>query len=196
MASVSRIGEGVGSMEHFAVRILGVACRSSADVRIPCTHGPPGRVVRIQRDRVCLLFDQLQVCNKIFRCFRKLCNTGLLEYCLVIEHTLCSSCGRNAIYSPVILLGARETDLPFHCLQIAVGHEIVPEFLSVNCRDHHDIAPFTALQTKQRILGIIRNSLDVDLDIRIHLMKFINVRLIVRSGIIRRQHICPVRKQL
>ena len=124
-------------------RITG--CRT-CDLSVPLLHRPSVCVVRVERnDGRIVSLDRLQCRDELIRCLRCLCHSGLCEDSLVVYNTLCITGRRNTVYQSVVIPGICELDLSFHLIECAVRQEILAQVCLVNCRDHHDVAPVTAL---------------------------------------------------
>ena len=196
MGAVARILERIlGVLKHL-VQVLGIAGSGTANVVIPCAHGPTSGIVGVQRDGLGLLLDGLQVGDELIRGGRQLVDAGVLEDLLVVDDAGGVAGGSDAIDLVVVGFVGGVLDFLLHVVEGAVRQEVVAQLGLINGRDHHDVAPVATLQTGQRAVGVISAAFDGDLDVRIHLVELSEVLLPGRAAVVVLEHIGTVAVQL
>ena len=158
-------------MSELLVSVFCIACCCDSGIIIPCTHCPACCIVCVKRDRICFVFYCFQICDELIRSFRKLCDSCIFEYFLVVENSTAYYSDRNTVYFVLIQPSVRIFYFFLYGINISIREEICGKIRFVNLRDHHDVAPVTTLKTKERILCVIGNALDLNLDIRIHFVE-------------------------
>ena len=184
MCPISVIAERILLVEQLLVQISSITGRISADIGIPCAHGPSRCVIGVERNRIRIFLDLLQRIDEFIRCLRKLSDPRFFKYFLVVDDSLCSRCRRDAIdFIFVSPLGCI-VDKPAHCVQITKAHEVNGQVCLVNSRDHHHCLIVTGLKMCQSIIRIISVRRNINFDTRIHLMKRIQVLLPCNATVI------------
>ena len=184
VGAVTRILERVLGVGEDVVHVVGIAGGRAADVRVPGAHGPTSRVVGVQRSGLGLLLDGLQVGDEFLRGGRQLVDAGLLEDPLVVDDAGGVADRSHAVDLLLVGLVDSVLDLLVHVSEGAVGDEVVLQFGPVDRRNHHDVAPVTALKTKMYYY------------VRIGLVEFGDVLLPGRSRIVVLEHIGTMAEQL
>ena len=191
-SAVSRISEGIFLMSQDLVFVLGISRGNHAYIVIPCTHGPAIRIVGVKRNGICVILDELQVCDKFFRCLGCFRDACFFKDFLVIQNAATYCCYRNAIHLAVIQPTVGIFYLLAYRFHIAVRQKVGRKIGTIYFRNHHDISPVAALQTKKRILCVIRYCLDLHMNVGIHLIEFCQILFPVLSAVIRIHHIRTV----
>ena len=81
-------------------------------------------------------------------CIAGCCDSCLFENFLIIENATAYNCDRDTVYFVLIQPSVRIFHFFFYRINISIGKEVSGEIGFVNLRDHHDVAPVTALKTK------------------------------------------------
>ena len=147
MCSVTVILKRIFCVKEFLVHVLRGACCGTADVSIPCAHGPSCRIVGVKRDCIRIVLDCLQSCDKFIGSLGNCRYPCRFKYCLVVYDTLRVTRGSHAVYDVVIHPVICKPYYRIHFVQSTEGNEVFAKQVLVYRRNHHDIAPVACGKT-------------------------------------------------